>query len=87
MIHQTFTYGHLPTYPAFEYAFLNEFVKYPYDNHTYAIRNDPYYGSGDLTCSDLYDALEVAVAKWESGNDAAGQFASSVLMTLGLEWV
>jgi len=81
---KSYTYGNLPTYDDFAAAFEADQDIGP----TYRIRNDPYFGSDDLTCTELYEQLERARDDWEeNGEDAAGDFASAILQTLGFEWV
>ena len=36
---------------------------------------------------DLYDGLRELTAKWEDGDEAAGDLASGILLTLGFEWI
>lgn len=83
---KTLTYGNLPTYDDFATAFESDLDLGP--NTLYHIRNDPYFGSDDLTCTEIYEQLERARDDWEkNGSEPAGDFASAVLTTLGFEWV
>lgn len=85
------TYGHLPTYGTFEEAF-DENVP----NGRYSIslsRSDSRaadgtsIGDGDYTSRELYKGLKELVEKWNEGDEDAGDLASSILASIGIEWV
>jgi hypothetical protein len=78
------TYGNTPNYAVFAGQYADEFGP----DHVYKIRNDPYYGSGDLTCEELYEQLERACEDWElNANEQAGDFACNMLSGLHFEWI
>lgn len=81
------TYGTLPPKEAFEQVFTEECP-----DGVYEIRNcrelDAVYDGGnvDFDCEGLWDFLESAVESFD-GNHEATDLASSILYTLGFEWV
>jgi hypothetical protein len=42
---------------------------------------------GNYTSEQLYKGVQELREKWEQGHDEAGDLASSILETLGFEWV
>lgn len=76
------TYGVLPDEATFSSAF-EENVQ----SGTYSIQNDKSVGSGQFSEAQLYKLLQDLVKKFEDGDDEAGDTASSILYTLGIEWV
>lgn len=78
---RSMTYGKLPTQGEFDAAFDAEV------HGKYRIRNDARMGNVDLTASELWAEVYKATREWEEGDDAAGDWASCVLSTLGFEWI
>lgn len=76
------TYGVLPDEATFSSSF-EENVQ----SGTYNIQNDKSVGSGQFNESELYKLLQDLTKKYEDGDEEAGDTASSILYTLGIEWV
>lgn len=81
----TFTYGHLPTRDQFHHCWTLEVTDEECDR--FAFRNDPRVGSCKLTEDQVWKELVKAEQEWAEGNDEAGEWCSSVLSVLGVEWV
>lgn len=79
---KSMTYGNLPSKAEFEKAFDKEVP-----SGKYRFGNDERFGNDSVTSNELYKELETAVEEYEDGDDAAGDWASAVLSTLGFEWV
>jgi len=82
------TYGVLPTYDEFVDAFAGDLG----EGGVYQIRNCKRCGNVDLTCDELWEYLNGAVAEFHDAQcddtqEWAGDWASAVLQTLGIEWV
>ncbi len=77
--YKSMSYGNLPTKKEFEKAF-EEQVNGIY----YRIRNDKYIGTIDLTESELWTHLKRAI---KINRDIGLDWASTVLDTLGFEWI
>jgi len=89
---RSMTYGTLPSIEAFEKAFDAELG----EDERYRIRlsrsdskaaDGTSIGDGEYTADELYRGLEELVKKFERGREAAGDLASSILSTLGFEWI
>jgi hypothetical protein len=82
------TYGQLPTRLQFRQAFERAVP-----DGVYGIRagagaaSDPFNLAGDYTHSELWGTVKKLVEKWEDYDEEAGEWASSILGTLGIEWV
>lgn len=88
------TYGVLPTYEAFKDAFEGDL-----GDSEYVITNcRDIGGNGSFSCDGLWALLNVKLSMWQEGGpdnhaetiaaaNAAGDFVSAVLQTLGIEWV
>lgn len=91
------TYGHLPTFEDFESAFD---IACP--NNDYRIKlsqsdaracDDFTLGDGEWRCSELWQALNEIHETWlesdmdDNSIDAAMDIVSSILYTLGFEWI
>ena len=78
---KSMTYGKLPSQSEFDKAFDTEV------DDDYSFKNDPRVGNDELNASQLWKELKKATKEWEGGDDEAGDWASSVLSTLGFEWI
>ena len=76
----TRSYGELPTYPE-----IKELFKKHVDGPYYKIENDRQY-DGSYNDFALFCLLVKLNVQQENGNEAAGEMASSILQTLGVEW-
>lgn len=77
-------YGNTPNYMLFEHAFETQLGYHS----LYKLRNDPYFGSGDLTCDELYEQIERAADDWELNDcQRAECFAERVLAEFGFTWI
>jgi hypothetical protein len=56
---------------------------------TFKFGNDPRLGDCELTCNELWDELQLAYSDYISDNydDDTGDWISSVLYCLDIEWV
>ena len=74
------TYGEIPAYPAFRELFQAACVhgRYVITNHEHA---------GEYRDNQLYALIVQLKAAWENGDERAGEFASNIMETLGIEWV
>lgn len=79
---RSMTYGKLPSQAEFDAAFDDKV-----DGCKYRIRNDKRVGDWDATQGELWAEVYKATREWEEGDDAAGDWASCVLYTLGFEWI
>lgn len=81
------TYGDLPEFEVFEECWAGDIG--PFDvTCPYRITNCPRVGNQEyFTPGELYDALECATRSFHNGSDDAGEWASAVLSTFGIEWV
>jgi hypothetical protein len=79
------TFGTMPTYEQFEAQF-DELCP-----DTYRIRNCKVHGNADYTCRELYAEVKKAVddsENWDLDNENSPiNVASSILYTLGFEWI
>ena len=57
------------------------------DRTTFSFGNDPRVGTCALSRQELWDELRSAWADHEAGAEEAGDWVSTVLGSLGLEWV
>ena len=80
------TYGTLPGRRAFLDAFNRETGGADYRIESRGEMAD-YIDSGEYAASDLYKIVEDLAEQWNEGDDEAGSVASSILETLGFEWV
>lgn len=87
------TYGTIPSKDEFYEAFDRkvEGLRYPIklsSSDARATEDVPGFGDDEYTASELYRAVENLTKAWsDMGNDEAGDIASSILFTLGFEWV
>ena len=80
---QSMTYGVMPSRSAFETAFERECP-----NGTFSVGNDKMHGNRTFTESELWTAVSEAANSWQDeGDEGAGDWASTVLDSLGFEWV
>lgn len=84
---RTMTYGVLPGYE----SFLAHFQYWVADDY-YTIRAsvmDDYIEKyeGDYTSAQLYEVVRELCERWGYCEDEAGDLASSILSTLGFEWI
>jgi hypothetical protein len=89
-----FTFGVMPTFEVFEEHFEQAIGDRPY-----VVRLNPSdsraadgtsFGDGDYTARQLYKAVSELRDKFENGDESdepAGLLASTVLQTIGIEWV
>ena len=93
-------YGDLPTYKQFRERFERSLPSAEYhitlsaSDRAMAERvgldgaDDGGYLENTHDCVSLWRAFKVLVFEWEHhGDDGAGNFASSILYTLGIEWI
>jgi hypothetical protein len=97
---KTLTYGTLPGFKAFEIAFYKE-ASVPQGMYRILLSSSDAatfkaVGLGCATlydCESLYDLVRDLRDAWDSDvrgddvADAAGSFASSIMFTLGFEWM
>jgi hypothetical protein len=78
------TFGNMPTFEQFEKQF-DEVVS----GNKYRIRNCKVHGNSDYTCRELYDEVKAAVeGTWDTDNENSRiNVASSIMYTLGFEWI
>lgn len=78
------TYGVLPDRDSFY-----ELYARAQGGKRYRISNvrDVEDADGEYTDVELYKYLRELVERWENGDDAAGDLASSILSTLNAEWI
>lgn len=83
-------YGDMPTKKQFDKAFERE------AGDSYNIKlgssdsraaDGTIIGDGDYDSDELYKGVKQLVKKWEKGSEPAGNVASSILYTLGFEWI
>lgn len=79
---KSMTYGRLPSQAEFNKAYDENL-----EGGKYRFGNDARMGNAKLDASQLWKELKKATTEWEDGDDEAGEWASSVLITLGFEWV
>ncbi len=77
----TMTYGELPSYPMFKKHF-SQGVLWP----TYRIDNHKSL-DGSYDVGALYRLVVNLKLRWDNGDEEAGNDASAILGTLGIEWV
>jgi hypothetical protein len=80
---RTFSYGEVPSLAAFKRRFATEMGA----GSLYAISNSRRGIDGRYTASELYELVVELTAEWNQGHDDSGDLASSILETLGFEWV
>lgn len=83
----SFTYGVLPPRDLFTYRFERVCPEGKYD-----IRNCRRVGSATFTEPELWQEVETAASEFtraedDAAGDKAGEWASCVLETLGIEWI
>ncbi len=79
-----YTYGILPAFSSFANQYklvLGSFEA------KYAIRKDEEWGDQDFNAAELYNVLNKMTDRWSNGDDEAGNWVSSVLQTLNIEWI
>lgn len=84
------TYGVVPDYATFEKHFDEEVPRGMYNIRLSSGDSKnvgKLVGDGEYTCKELYNVIKKLKDAWENGNEAAGDFASSIMETLGFEWV
>jgi hypothetical protein len=82
------TYGELPTYPEFKNIY-DEAMKAD-GSALYKIRSTGGHiaeFSGNYNAQELFALLVKLKVKWENGDEGAGNLASDILFSLGVEWV
>lgn len=98
---RSMTYGQMPDWEEWDRAFDREIERGRYNirlgaSDSRAADGTP-IGDGDYSSKDLYNGVTALVRKWQGGKgsgrftrkqrDAAGEFASSIMETLGFEWI
>ena len=84
---QSMTYGTVPAFEAFSEAFHQECPHGSY-RITHGLSQPSYApDAGEYDDVALYQEIERLTRRWEAGNEDAGNWASSILETLGFEWV
>lgn len=86
------TYGVLPRFEDFEAAFEAELGDKPF---TYTLRGNDAEVASELGIPDdgafsprkLYKVIETLTEALHDGDDDAGDIASSILYSLGIEWI
>ncbi|MHA2265920.1 MAG: hypothetical protein ACXAEN_26300 [Candidatus Thorarchaeota archaeon] len=76
------TYGSIPTYPEFKALF-----KEMSPPHGYRIKGVSGDIDGTYDDQELFGLVVKLKVKWENGDEKAGQLASDILFSLGVEWV
>lgn len=89
---KSMTYGTIPSFSDFSMHFRKEVNDelYNYDlkgSEAVVARKVKIPTSGDFTAKQLYMIVKKLVQAWEVGNDEAGDLASSIMYTLGYEWI
>lgn len=89
---KSMTYGTMPSWAAFIKQYDHEMEGDRFQLHLKGsdARTVEAYGLDSetaLTARDTFDYIEVLRIGWEKGDDNAGDIASSMLSTLGFEWV
>jgi hypothetical protein len=82
---QSMTYGEMPTQEDFDEAFSR--AEDEEGRTGFSFGNDPRVGTCELDATELWAELQKAREEYEEGDDEAGDWCSSVLSTLGFEWV
>lgn len=85
------TYGQMPDYDVFYDAFEAEVGTGVRDRYVITAGNsrDKWTRKveGEYVPKELYALVRRLTEAWERGDDAAGDLASSILQTLGIEWI
>jgi hypothetical protein len=85
----TRAYGDLPSFP--EFKNLYEEAMKADGSALYKIRSSSSsYTSqfvGDYNAQELFALLVKLKIKWENGSEDAGEIASNIMFSLGVEWV
>ena len=77
------TYGNLPSKIEFEFAF-----DWECQGSKYVISNHRVLGHREYSGPELWELLVELVNAWNyEGDEEAGELASSILETLGFEWI
>lgn len=89
---KSMTYGQVPNFEDYSAQWDKLLAEGELAGGLYHISNCKRVGTTTFTKEGLYDELQKAVAEWEDPEDgedyeAAGDWASCVLTTLGFEWV
>jgi hypothetical protein len=80
----TLTYGELPPLDIFEQCWEGDLGP----DRPYVITNCDRVGNHTYdTADELYNDLENMRIDWLAGDESAGDWASAVLSTFGIEWV
>jgi hypothetical protein len=83
------TYGSIPTFP--EFKILYEEAMKSDGSALYKIRSSSSgYTSqfvGDYDTHGLFALVVKLKVKWENGDEEAGDLASDIMFSLGVEWV
>ena len=82
---KSMTYGVVPTPAEFFTAFYREVPDGVYRIRSGAMRTLDI--EGDYSERGLFKLVTRLTRKWEQGNEEAGDWASSILSTLGFEWI
>jgi len=82
------TYGTLPDYDTcFRVQFDHILGRLEYYNIVAKGSMKKFVESGDYSPPELFKVVKQLVKQWQQGEDEAGDIASSILETLGIEWV
>ena len=81
------TYGVMPTEVEFEAAWAAVEAEGGLRAGTFTFGRDPRVGNAALSCTEPWAELEAALADFEAGDEAAGDWCSCVLSCLGIEWI
>lgn len=79
-VRHSMTFGELPSYPMFK-KHWDAYVFWP----AYVITKHKH--EGQYTLHELYELVVKLRFQWDNGDEEAGNDASSILETLGIEWV
>ena len=85
----TLTFGVMPTREQYDAqcALVDPDNGRSVDDDGFGFGNDKRMGTDRLTSAELWAELVKAQAEHEAGDEAAGDWCSSVLGCLGIEWV
>lgn len=89
---RSYNYGTVPPFSVFDKAFKKSVTGDRYDIRLSAsdfkAAENTSIDSGRFTSQELYKGVKELVREWETGeNETAGDLASSILYTLGIEWI
>lgn len=85
---QTMTWGVIPDWKSFSEAFREDLGEGPYEIRNCRELDAVYHGGNiDFTCEELYDFILEAEGHGFDTNHELSDLVSSILYTLGFEWV